>query len=286
VPNRALINGNVHRRCTLQFGHDGGVVETNETALEPTNRKLPLQSGRSGKAAGHALVGCTYNNAMRALGIPFDYAAGHALVGCTYNNSDWSPSRQPHKKKSPERSLNPVHCWLRLSNSKRTEEGYRVEHQFDEIRSAIRRGLLAWTKDADLVDDVVQSAIEKCLRFKQLNGNLPQPSYAAKIGRNELRSRWRASRAKYRVTRPIPANLVGSLDGPAAPIERRELALRVQAAMSMLSSEERRIVELHHIECTSVRCIADESDVPFDTIKTRLRRANQRLREILHSECD
>jgi RNA polymerase sigma-70 factor (ECF subfamily) len=72
-------------------------------------------------------------------------------------------------------------------------------------------------------------------------------------------------------------------------VAQRELAERLERAISELPEDYRAVVTLRHVEGLSYEEIADALRCPLGTVKVRLFRARQRLRErmrpMLGPEC-
>jgi RNA polymerase sigma-70 factor (ECF subfamily) len=109
------------------------------------------------------------------------------------------------------------------------------------------------------------------------------------VARNALRSRRRrpALRLEALVSPADPgaaeALLADRGDGPSRPIERRELAGVVRAAVSSLAGRQRAAVELHQFHDRTYAEVAAELDMTPKAAKSLLYRARNELREALGS---
>ncbi len=73
-----------------------------------------------------------------------------------------------------------------------------------------------------------------------------------------------------------------SRDGqPSEPLERRERAARVQAALRTLDDDFRTVLVLREIDGHPYETIAEMLDLPLGTVRSRLHRARMELREQL-----
>ena len=82
----------------------------------------------------------------------------------------------------------------------------------------------------------------------------------------------------------LPGDGLEGLPGPDNPVhdnERMDNIRRLDAALSQLSDEHRLIVLLHDAEGYKMTEIQELTGIPLGTIKSRLHRARNRLREIL-----
>ncbi|MDE2572024.1 MAG: sigma-70 family RNA polymerase sigma factor [bacterium] len=94
-------------------------------------------------------------------------------------------------------------------------------------------------------------------------------------------------RLRRRKSRPQTEPLEGSLPNPdlrSDPAEacvREDMRRRVRAALTDLSDEQRETLELAYFSGLSQREIADRMHSPLGTVKSRMRLAMQRLRDLL-----
>ena len=82
----------------------------------------------------------------------------------------------------------------------------------------------------------------------------------------------------------LPGEGVAALPGgddPVADVARSEKWRKLEAALAKLSDEHRMIVLLHDAESYKLEEIQELIGVPLGTVKSRLHRARNRLREIL-----
>ena len=75
--------------------------------------------------------------------------------------------------------------------------------------------------------------------------------------------------------------IVDTSSDPADLTEREDLVARVQRAISQLDEDRRIVVLLHHIEGADVQEIAEVLGIPAGTVKSRLARGRNDLREML-----
>ena len=72
--------------------------------------------------------------------------------------------------------------------------------------------------------------------------------------------------------------------GPDQPLERREQLAALHRALSRLKPDDRAILVLYEMEERSYENIAGLLDVPIGTVRSRLARSRDKLREILENE--
>jgi RNA polymerase sigma-70 factor (ECF subfamily) len=145
------------------------------------------------------------------------------------------------------------------------------------------------TKLDDELDDLVQQTFLACFEFADRfdPGRGSFAAFALGIGRKKLLL---ALRKRMRHARATALEAVCAAD--VSPNLSRPLALRQQAtllleALRRLPLDQQIIVELHYWEALKLQEIALILDVPAGTVKSRLSRARNRLRElILSAEAD
>lgn len=133
------------------------------------------------------------------------------------------------------------------------------------------------------VDDHAQVALLEVLRaLPAFEGRSAFTTWADRITvRSTLR---RIQQARTRALRQPPVAETDASSGEDPGPERRALGRRRLARLlDALPPEQREALVLHHVVGMSVPEVARELDLPFDTIKSRLRLATQRLRK-LHTD--
>jgi RNA polymerase sigma-70 factor (ECF subfamily) len=82
----------------------------------------------------------------------------------------------------------------------------------------------------------------------------------------------------------VPPSSVPHMNGPEHSAQRTFQRQRVRAAVAQLPEEQRKALALSYFKGYSHREIAETLDQPLGTIKTRIRLAMQKLREMLQDE--
>jgi len=70
-------------------------------------------------------------------------------------------------------------------------------------------------------------------------------------------------------------------DGPEGALAREQVLLNLQKALELLSVEHRAVIELTYVYGHSCKEIAEITNVPVNTVKTRMFHARKRLKKIL-----
>jgi RNA polymerase sigma-70 factor (ECF subfamily) len=154
------------------------------------------------------------------------------------------------------------------------------EAQLDEM-AGMRRLARSLLRDASLADDVVQEAALAAWR-RGREGEVPPRSWWAAVVRNVAAKMGRGERRREARERAVARRE----SQPGTDVVARRLALHraVVAAVERLSPEQRDVVVRRWFDGQKPQWIAEELGVPLATVKTRLRRALERLRERLKRE--
>lgn len=164
--------------------------------------------------------------------------------------------------------------------------GSLVEASQDYIYNAVFHMVGDDQDAADITQEVFMRAFRKLDRFE---GRARFTTWAYGIMLNIVRSHWR--RAKRRTVLPLPGGGAESdssrtdppatNDGPAEVAERHEQVEDVRAAIAELDEHLREIIVLRDIEGLSYEELAEALGLEAGTVKSRLHRARQALRQRL-----
>lgn len=143
-------------------------------------------------------------------------------------------------------------------------------------RAFVRGVARAVLRDADLADDVVQ---QTWLAARGSGACDPSPGLLATIARR-LAINLRRSRER-RVEREQRAAVDSVVPSPQQILECEEERRRVVEAVLALDEPYRAVVLLRHFDELPPRAIAARLRLPVETVKTRLKRAQERLRRTL-----
>lgn len=134
------------------------------------------------------------------------------------------------------------------------------------------------------VDDAVQEVffeVWRCAdRYDPSKGS--EPAFVATIAHRRLTDHQRAHKSRH--TAPLLGTIVDvKATARLDRLANRDEAARVARAMDQLPEDERRALWLSIVHGLSHTQIAEATQTPVGTIKTRLRRGVIRLREIIPS---
>ena len=135
--------------------------------------------------------------------------------------------------------------------------------------------------DPDEAQDAAQDAFVQA--FRSLAGYRGDGTFGAWVGRIARRIAVnRAVSAGRRVTTDVAAAAELISDGAADPLEHVvdvEQSAQLRDAVDRLPADQRQVVALRFFQDMPLERIADETNVPLGTVKSRLHRALARLRE-------
>ncbi len=132
---------------------------------------------------------------------------------------------------------------------------------------------LAWrfTQDADLAADVTQEA------FAYLIRRLPSLTLTAKLTTLLYPVVKHESRTALRKRRRMSVNVPGPVTNSAAP--DADLARTIRAAVDALGDSHAEIVLLRYVHDMELHDIAEALSLPLGTVKSRLHRAHETLKQ-------
>lgn len=182
--------------------------------------------------------------------------------------------------RQPDRALQDV--WVERLRQGDAEALREVVHAFGERLSAVVTGVL---RDRDAVQDVVQETFAKAFyRIHSFKGGSSLYTWLYRVAVNGAKDY-----IKSRKRRPASSfdDLPGRTSLPAGErpmvegIERRELRLRVRAAIDRLPRRFRTVLALRELEGMAYNEIAEVLGLSLGTVESRLFRARKRLRTLL-----
>lgn len=130
--------------------------------------------------------------------------------------------------------------------------------------------------------DVEEAAAEAFVKLWQAAARLDGSkgtlkSYLGAVCRNEARSRLRALRPMD----PLPEDFLGPGEEALQDLERRELEQRTREAVDSLDAQTREIFLRYYYRREKTAQIARELGLNHSTVKTRLARGREKLRDFL-----
>jgi len=146
-------------------------------------------------------------------------------------------------------------------------------------KDALYRYLLRGTSSPDLAaelfQDVWKNLIQARLRYRP---DAPFGAFLFKLAHNRLMDHFRMQRPTTAVPEDLPAP---ESERPDRTVERRAQAARLLQALALLPSEQREVIVLREERDLTLEQIAEIQGVGRETVKSRLRYALAKLREVL-----
>lgn len=158
----------------------------------------------------------------------------------------------------------------------------RPEWDWAQLRRRSRAEALRVLRDPYTADEAAQEALTRAWRQRHRcrTPGAPEP-WVAQIARNEA-LRLRAGERKQTVVASRAAE-----EWPAVTTAAEDQLISkvsVQQALSALTLEERRLIDLRYKDDLAQPAIAELLGVPEGTVKVRLHRLRQRLRKVISEE--
>ncbi|MDR1206751.1 MAG: sigma-70 family RNA polymerase sigma factor [Peptococcaceae bacterium] len=143
---------------------------------------------------------------------------------------------------------------------------------------------LAWrlTGNREDAGDLAQEAFLKAWRsIGQFRGDAAFGTWMTHIVTNLWRDSVRKRRVNYESLDDKTDQIPSAEAGPEAVYERRERQEGVQGLINELAPEYKLVLVLRDIEGYTYTDIADMTGLPLGTVKSRISRARERLKELL-----
>jgi RNA polymerase sigma factor (sigma-70 family) len=162
-------------------------------------------------------------------------------------------------------------------------QSYDLEEAFVRYQSELLGSLICLVGNADDAQDALQEAFIKCWKNRHLIPDVRNLKawifrVVLNTGRDIRGTAWRRRRQSL----PEDQSTITSPQGePTAMLETREMAERVREAVAELREEEQTVFLLRQNGEMTYDEIAEELGIPTGTVKTRMRLALMRLREVL-----
>jgi RNA polymerase sigma-70 factor, ECF subfamily len=145
----------------------------------------------------------------------------------------------------------------------------------DPLYRYLLRALASPEAAAELFQDVWKNLIQSRARYRP---DAPFGAYLFKLAHNRLMDHFRAQRPTTEVPEDLPAP---AHERPDETVARRAEASRLLDALAALPHEQREVIVLREERDLTLEQIAEIQGVGRETVKSRLRYALAKLREVL-----
>ncbi len=155
-----------------------------------------------------------------------------------------------------------------------------LQSAIDRHAASLYRLALSMVHDRGLADDVVQETMIKAWRSAPVDehGEVPR-AWLNRVLRNTAISLLRARREDPMADDALPEQTNGVT--PARTVEGRAALGDLREALQRLHEDDRALIVLRELDGLSYEEIARTLDLPLPTVKTRLFRARQQLKQAL-----
>jgi RNA polymerase sigma-70 factor (ECF subfamily) len=145
----------------------------------------------------------------------------------------------------------------------------------DALYRYLLRGVSSPDVAAELFQDVWKNLIQARLRYRP---DAPFGAWLYKLAHNRLTDHYRMQRP----TTEVPEDLAAPEgERPDVAAGRRSEAARLLQALALLPAEQREVIVLREEQDLTLEQIAEVQGVGRETVKSRLRYALAKLREVL-----
>jgi len=148
----------------------------------------------------------------------------------------------------------------------------------DALYRYLLRGTSSPDSAAELFQDVWKNLIQARMRYRP---DAPFGAYLFKLAHNRLTDHYRAQRPMSEVPEDLPAP---ESERPDETVARRLEAARLLRALALLPPEQREIIVLREERDLTLEQIAGIQGVGRETVKSRLRYALAKLREVVSND--
>jgi RNA polymerase sigma-70 factor, ECF subfamily len=156
-----------------------------------------------------------------------------------------------------------------------------------KYQQRLYRGLYNIINHESETEDVIQEAfVLAYTKLHTFRGGSRFYTWLYRIGYNVAISHLRRQRKWVSLDQRQESNgdeIVGEFPTPGHRMEQEELSIQIEKALGQLSLEHRSILVLREIEELDYEAISEILDLPIGTVRSRLHRAREQLRENLQN---
>jgi len=158
-----------------------------------------------------------------------------------------------------------------------------LEALFLKYQSSVYQTAMGVTRDPQIAEEVLQDTFFRLYRHAgRLDGSLPLAPWLYRVAINLCYNRLKGLRAWTDSFHELAERLfTPSSTSPERAAERNELQALVQSALAELDPKHRAVLVLYYLHDYAVHEIAEITNVPEGTVKSRLFHARKLLRQHL-----
>lgn len=162
--------------------------------------------------------------------------------------------------------------------------GVDVSDAWHRFKDRLHAFALRRVRSANDADDIVQDVLVPLLRHRDGIESERLAGWLFSTTRNVIIDRQRRTRREPDATSEYPATAAGAAETPNEAVS--ELTACVQPLLAMLSADDRAVLERVELAEQTQAELAATLDLPASTVKSRVQRARQRLREHFERCCE
>lgn len=155
-----------------------------------------------------------------------------------------------------------------------------LEEIMKEYGDELVRLAYSYVKDADIAKDITQNSFVKCYKkLDSFRGDSKIKTWLYRITINECKDHLKSwNHKKVQVMDYIQENTKSQLPSAETTVLKETKNQQIKDIVLALPKKYREVIHLYYFESLNIEEVAEVTDLAVNTVKTRLRRAKQRLK--------
>ncbi|MGF2616526.1 sigma-70 family RNA polymerase sigma factor [Rossellomorea vietnamensis] len=155
-----------------------------------------------------------------------------------------------------------------------------LEQIMAEYGDELVRLAYSYVKDADIAKDITQNAFVKCYKkLDSFRGDSKMKTWLYRITINECKDHLKSwNHKKVQVMDYIQENTKSLLPSAETTVLKEAKNQEIKNIVLSLPKKYREVLYLYYYDSLNIEEVAEVTDLGVNTVKTRLRRAKERLR--------
>lgn len=156
-----------------------------------------------------------------------------------------------------------------------------LEEIMKEYGDELVRLAYSYVKDADIAKDITQNSFVKCYKkLDSFRGDSKIKTWLYRITINECKDHLKSwNHKKVQVLDYIQENTKSQLPSAETTVLKEAKNQQIKNIVLSLPKKYREVIHLYYFESLNIEEVAEVTDLAVNTVKTRLRRAKQRLKD-------
>jgi RNA polymerase sigma factor (sigma-70 family) len=158
--------------------------------------------------------------------------------------------------------------------------------ELEDCEGKVRRYIAGFVHDPDIADDIFAEAVATAYRGRRkfAFGGGSFPAWIERIAFNKIREYFRRRRTNLEDAFPDTSQVHQDSLDPEESLVAQEDAARLALSLGKMDADLQAVLRLHYGEDLPIRGIAEELGLSEATVRKRLSRGRQRLRDLLRQE--